>query len=73
MKSCIMSLKRPLTLTNSKIGYLHFVNPDQKTIQLVTWSKETLNYCTADYATHYPLDQAGNLGRLRPYGKTRRP
>ncbi len=47
-------------LTGSKIGYFHFVNPDQKTIDLKTWSIETLKTCNADEKTsHYPIDEAG--------------
>jgi hypothetical protein len=53
------ALEYAVRLTNSQIGYLHFVNPDQKTIQLVTWSDKTLEQCSMVYASHYPLDEAG--------------
>jgi len=53
------AIETAVELTNSEIGYLHFVNPDQRTIQLVTWSIKTLEYCTAVYESHYPLDMAG--------------
>lgn len=46
-------------LTDSTIGYLHFVNDDQRTIELVTWSRGTLQYCTAVFDRHYPIDAAG--------------
>jgi PAS domain S-box-containing protein len=47
-------------LTGSEIAFIHFVNDDEKTIELVTWSRRTLHkYCKASYATHYPIDQAG--------------
>lgn len=47
-------------LTGSQIGYFHFVNPDQKTIQLKTWSRSTLKQCTVgEKASHSPIDQAG--------------
>lgn len=46
-------------LTDSQIGYLHFVNEDQSTIELVTWSRSTLQYCTAVFDRHYPIDAAG--------------
>jgi PAS domain S-box-containing protein len=36
------------------------VSNDQQTIRLTTWSKETLQGCTANYITHYPIEQAGN-------------
>jgi diguanylate cyclase (GGDEF)-like protein len=48
-----------VSLTDSAIGYLHFVNPDQKSIQLVAWSEETAKQCTAVYESHYPLEEAG--------------
>jgi len=46
-------------LTHSEIGFLHFVNEDQKTLELVTWSSGALLGCTAAYDQHYPVDQAG--------------
>ncbi|MCP4128747.1 MAG: GAF domain-containing protein, partial [Gammaproteobacteria bacterium] len=47
-------------LTGSKISFLHFVDDDEKTIKLVTWSRRTLqDYCQAIYDNHYPVDQAG--------------
>ncbi|MBK7977785.1 MAG: diguanylate cyclase [Deltaproteobacteria bacterium] len=48
-----------MELTDSEIGYLHFVNDDQSTIELVTWSRSTLQYCTAVFDRHYPIDAAG--------------
>ncbi|MDD5169231.1 MAG: diguanylate cyclase [Syntrophales bacterium] len=47
-------------LTESTIGFLHLVSDDQKDIILTTWNTEALRNCTASYATHYPLEQAGN-------------
>ncbi|MCK6572287.1 diguanylate cyclase [Myxococcota bacterium] len=53
-------LEASVRLTDSKIGYFHFVNEDQNTIELVTWSKDTLaSYCTAAYDNHYPIEKAG--------------
>jgi diguanylate cyclase (GGDEF)-like protein/PAS domain S-box-containing protein len=47
-------------LTESWIGFAHFVNPDQETIELVAWSKRTLHAgCSATFDNHYPLAQAG--------------
>ncbi|MDI1246947.1 MAG: PAS domain S-box protein [Rhodoferax sp.] len=47
-------------LTGSQIGFIHFVNEDQETIELVTWSSGTLaHYCTAAFDSHYPISQAG--------------
>jgi diguanylate cyclase (GGDEF)-like protein len=53
------AIEEAVRLTDSEIGYLHFVNPDQKTIQLVTWSEKTLEQCTAVFDSHYPIDEAG--------------
>jgi PAS domain S-box-containing protein len=46
-------------LTDSKIGFLHFVNEDQETLELVTWTAGALQGCTASYDSHYPVSQAG--------------
>lgn len=47
-------------LTDSRISFIHFVNNDGETIELVTWSESTeAHYCTACYETHYPVTQAG--------------
>jgi PAS domain S-box-containing protein len=46
-------------LTRSKIGFLHFVNDDQETLELVTWTSSALKGCTAAFDTHYPASQAG--------------
>ncbi|MEZ5117793.1 MAG: sensor domain-containing diguanylate cyclase [Candidatus Nanopelagicales bacterium] len=46
-------------LTGSRIGYLHYLNDDQVTIELSTWSTGTADYCTAAYDRHYPIDRAG--------------
>jgi PAS domain S-box-containing protein len=46
-------------LTHSQIGFLHFVNPDQETLELVTWTGGALRGCTAAYDNHYPISSAG--------------
>lgn len=48
-------------LTGSNIGFLHFVEPDQRELTLQCWSTNTLqNMCTAaGKGSHYPLDRAG--------------
>ncbi|MBI5929619.1 MAG: PAS domain S-box protein [Chloroflexi bacterium] len=48
-------------LTNSAIGFYHFLQPDQKTLSLQNWSTNTLKtLCTAEgKGSHYPVDQAG--------------
>ena len=55
-------------LTDSKIGYVHYVNSDQDSIELCTWSTSTAGYCTATYDRHYPISKAGiwaDSARLR--------
>jgi len=48
-------------LTDSKVGYFHFVDSDQTIIKLQTWSTNTLqNMCKVNgIERHYPVDQAG--------------
>ncbi len=54
------ALQQTEQLTGSQIAFLHFVHDDQETIELVTWSVDTLaHYCTATYDNHYPISQAG--------------
>jgi diguanylate cyclase (GGDEF)-like protein/PAS domain S-box-containing protein len=47
-------------LTGSQISFIHFVHEDQETIELLTWSQDTLaRYCHAVFDKHYPVSQAG--------------
>ena len=48
-------------LTDSRIGFYHFVNDDQETLTLQTWSTNTLkNMCTAEgKGLHYSISKAG--------------
>lgn len=47
-------------LTKSQIGFMHFVNEDQDSIELVAWSRNTLaHYCHAAFEKHYPISAAG--------------
>ena len=48
-------------LTGSQAGYFHFIEPDQTTINLQTWSTNTVEHmCSVDkHLTHYPVDKAG--------------
>ncbi|MBP1468500.1 PAS domain S-box protein [Candidatus Chloroploca sp. M-50] len=48
-------------LTDSTIGFFHFVDDDQNTINLQAWSTNTLLHaCTAEaHGQHYPVDKAG--------------
>jgi PAS domain S-box-containing protein len=52
-------LEMAQTLTLSKIGFLHFVNDDQETLELVTWTAEVLQGNAAAYDSHYPANMAG--------------
>jgi PAS domain S-box-containing protein len=54
------ALEQAEQLTGSRIGFIHFVNTDQETIELATWSRATLaHYCHAAFDTHYPVSRAG--------------
>lgn len=46
-------------LSESRLGFFHFVNEDQTSLELSAWTRETLHHCQAVYDSHYPLDQAG--------------
>ncbi len=46
-------------VTHSQAGYLHKINPDQNTLSLVSWNRETINNCSADHDSHYPIEKAG--------------
>ena len=49
-------------LTGSRIGFYHFLEPDQTNLSLQAWSTNTVLYmCKTEPASgsHYPLDKAG--------------
>ena len=48
-------------LTGSRIGFMHFLEEDQRTLSLQSWSSRTLaGMCSAEgEGMHYPVDQAG--------------
>ena len=50
-----------IDITESKIGFYHFVDDDQKNLSLQAWSTNTVkNYCHAKPETgHYSVEQAG--------------
>ncbi|MFC1878677.1 GAF domain-containing protein [Chloroflexota bacterium] len=52
-------LEQAVSITDSQIGYFHFVNEDQETIELFTWSEGALQGCQAVFDPHYPLSAAG--------------
>ncbi len=47
--------------TGSRIGFYHYLEADQETLSLQTWSTNTLgNMCTAQgRGSHYPISKAG--------------
>jgi len=53
------ALEEAVRLTGSKIGYFHFMKPDQQNLDLYTWSKEVWKSCKAESDGHYPLEKAG--------------
>jgi PAS domain S-box-containing protein len=54
------SLDMAEELTASRISFIHFVNDDERSIELVTWSQRTLqDYCQAAFDRHYPVAEAG--------------
>ena len=57
----VATLDEVEVLTESPIGFYHFLGADQKTISLQAWStRTTREFCTAaGKGTHYDLDQAG--------------
>jgi PAS domain S-box-containing protein len=55
------TLDEVCAITNSPIGFYHFVKPDQKTLSLQAWSTRTLEeYCKAEgKGLHYDVEEAG--------------
>ena len=53
------ALEEGVILTGSKIGYMHFINDDQQSLHLYSWSKETMKQCKAEKTPHYPIKTAG--------------
>ncbi len=47
-------------LTGSNIAFIHFINDDDRSIELVAWSRRTkVDHCDAVSDRHYPVEQAG--------------
>ncbi|MBK1716368.1 PAS domain S-box protein [Thiocystis violacea] len=55
------SIDEAVALTGSLVGFYHFLEPDQETLRLQTWSTRTMKeFCLAEGAgLHYPLSKAG--------------
>jgi PAS domain S-box-containing protein len=58
-------------LTGSLIGFYHFVEEDQNSLTLQTWSTRTkAEFCTAEgKGLHYPIDEAGVWADCARLGK----
>jgi PAS domain S-box-containing protein len=57
----VAALDEVCAISRSPIGFLHFLEKDQKTLTLQAWSTRTeQEYCTAKgKGDHYPVDAAG--------------
>jgi len=54
------SIELGIILTDSEIGFFHFVNDDQETISLQAWSAKTMEICNIPTLDkHYPISKAG--------------
>ena len=58
MQFCLDEAER---ITESQVGFFHFVNEDQEHLELIAWSSRTKGYCFFPPADqrHYPISQAG--------------
>jgi len=45
--------------THSRIGYVHYVNDDQNSLELAMWSTATVAQCQVVSDRHYPISKAG--------------
>ena len=55
-----LSIELGILLTDSEIGFFHFVNDDQETISLQAWSAKTMDMCNVPTLDkHYPISKAG--------------
>lgn len=53
------ALEQAVSMTRSRIGYLHFVDEESGIINLHSWSQKTREQCSMDMNEHYSLDHAG--------------
>ena len=54
-----LAVEELVRFTKSEVGYLHFVNDNEKNISPIFWSKKTLKKCSAEKTSHYPIENAG--------------
>ncbi len=53
------ALNEAVRLTSSEVGYLHFMDKDQQTIEFTAWSEKVRDECAAAKSVHSPLKDAG--------------
>ncbi|MCJ8501061.1 GAF domain-containing protein [Desulfatitalea alkaliphila] len=57
------ALEQAVALTNSRIGYLAFVNEDETVMTMYSWSREAMQTCNAlDKKVHYKVAETGLWG-----------
>ncbi len=54
-----VALEDAVALTLSAIGYVHFIDPDGVSLQLMYWSRSVHKHCEAQQTSHYPIERAG--------------
>ncbi len=56
------ALEAGVKLTSSRLGYLAFVDDEEKTLVMHSWSKNAMKECKAHKRTVYPLETTGLWG-----------
>lgn len=57
------ALEEAIILTNSKIGYLAFMNADETVLSICSWSKQVMQQCkTRDKPIDFPVEKGGLWG-----------
>ncbi len=56
------ALEAGVKLTSSRLGYLAFVDEEEKTLVMHSWSKNAMEECKAHKQTVYPLETTGLWG-----------
>ncbi len=52
-------LEEGVRLTESTVGYFHFVDPEHRTIEMQAWSEEIRSECSVgEVPLHYPFDES---------------
>ena len=54
-----LGVESAVQLSDSEMGYVHLVDPDQENLTLGIWSQGALERCTAAHASHHPASAAG--------------